>query len=384
MEIRAVLPPKGRDLRLDLLRGIANWSIFLNHIPNNVVNWITTRNYGFSDGADLFVFISGYTAALVYGRMMRDHGFVISATRLGKRIWQLYVAHVMLFVIYAAAVGYAALRFRYDNLLHEFNVAHLVGAPFETLIEGLALTFKPYNLDVLPLYIVLMALFPFVLWLMLRRPGLTMLGSLVLYVAARQFGWNLAAFPGGTWFFNPYCWQLLFCLGAWSALGGFEAKSIVNSNWLVAIGGVFLVFALIITLAASFDSVRAIIPEWLYDSVNPNDKTNLAPYRVLHFVVLALLVARFLPKDWKGLQSWIFDPLIKCGQQSLRVFCLGVILSFLGYFFLTISSGTLLMQVAISISGIAILCGQAYYGDWSKRADRIAKSASNDGRRTTA
>src|SRR6478736_10277709 len=125
MEVRAVLPPKGRDLRLDLLRGIANWAIFLNHIPNNAINWITTRNYGFSDGAELFVFISGYTAALVYGRIMRDHGFVIGATRLAKRVWQLYVAHVMLLVIYIAAVVYVAFRFQYDNVLHEFNIANL-------------------------------------------------------------------------------------------------------------------------------------------------------------------------------------------------------------------------------------------------------------------
>jgi hypothetical protein len=62
--IEAILPPKGRDYRLDLLRGFANWAIFLDHIPNNAVNWITQRNYGFSDAADLFVFISGYTASM--------------------------------------------------------------------------------------------------------------------------------------------------------------------------------------------------------------------------------------------------------------------------------------------------------------------------------
>ena len=146
MKIRAQFPLSGRDLRLDLLRGIANWAIFLNHIPNNAVNWITTRNYGFSDGAELFVFISGYTAALVYGRIMRDHGFVIGATRLAKRVWQLYVAHVMLLLIYVAAVVYVALRFRYNNLLHEFNIAYLTQYPIRTLIEGLALRFKPYNL----------------------------------------------------------------------------------------------------------------------------------------------------------------------------------------------------------------------------------------------
>ena len=82
MKINAVLPEKGRDLRLDLFRGIANWAIYLDHIPDNVVNWITTRNYGFSDAADLFVFISGYTASFVYARMMLERGFVVGATRL--------------------------------------------------------------------------------------------------------------------------------------------------------------------------------------------------------------------------------------------------------------------------------------------------------------
>ncbi len=374
MKIRAVLPVYGRDLRLDLLRGIANWAIFLNHIPDNAVNWITTRNYGFSDGADLFVFISGYTAAIVYGRMMGDHGFLIAATRLAKRVWQLYVAHVMLLVIYAAAVGYVALRFQYDNILHEFNVMNLIHDPIETMIESLILRFKPYNLDVLHLYIVLMVLFPLVLWSMLRRPGLTMLGSFALYFAARQFGWNLAAWPQGQWFFNPFCWQLLFCLGAWSALGGgMKLRPVFNSQWLVYFGGAYLLLALVMTLAVTFESLRELIPGWLYGTFNPNDKTNLAPYRALHFVVLALLVVRFLPKDWKGLKWAAFDPLIKCGQQSLRVFCVGVFLSLLGYFLLTISSGTILEQVLVSAAGIATLCAVAYYGDWSKRADKTVK-----------
>src|SRR5262249_3704600 len=51
-----------RDLRLDLFRGVALWLIFLDHLPSNVVSWITIRNYGFSDATEIFIFISGYTA----------------------------------------------------------------------------------------------------------------------------------------------------------------------------------------------------------------------------------------------------------------------------------------------------------------------------------
>src|SRR6202521_5057467 len=210
MEIKATLPPKGRDLRLDLFRGIANWAIYLDHIPDNVVNWITTRNYGFSDAADLFVFISGYTASFVYARMMLERGFIVGATRLTKRVWQLYVAHIILFVIYIASISYLALRFGDSEIINEFNVAGLVDQATETLRQGLLLKFKPVNLDVLPLYIVLMGLFPPVLWMMLRRPGLTMLASVALWLAARYFGWNLPAYPAGAWYFNPYCWQVLF------------------------------------------------------------------------------------------------------------------------------------------------------------------------------
>ncbi len=237
MKINATLPEKGRDLRLDLFRGVANWAIFLDHIPDNVVNWITTRNYGFSDAADLFVFISGYTASFVYARMMIERGFIVGATRLTKRVWQLYVAHIILFVIYIVSIGYVAQRFSDPEIINEFNVAGLVDSAIETLRQGLLLKFKPVNLDVLPLYIVLMGLFPPVLWMMLRQPNLTMLASIVLWLAARQFGWNFHAYPAGTWYFNPYCWQVLFVFGSWCALGG-ARKSM--GHYQFAVHAIFL------------------------------------------------------------------------------------------------------------------------------------------------
>src|SRR6187401_371576 len=100
-----------RDLRLDLFRGLALWLIFLDHIPSNAVSWITIRNYGFSDATEIFIFISGYTAAFVYGRAMRDRGFGIAAARILRRVWQIYVAHIFLFVIYVAEIAYVTATF---------------------------------------------------------------------------------------------------------------------------------------------------------------------------------------------------------------------------------------------------------------------------------
>ncbi|MEH2509095.1 hypothetical protein V1291_000449 [Nitrobacteraceae bacterium AZCC 1564] len=371
MDIQATLPEKGRDLRLDFFRGIANWWIFLDHIPNNVINWATPRNYGFSDAADLFVFISGYTASFVYARLMLDRGFVVGSTRLWKRVWQLYVAHVLLFVIYIAAIGWVALRYNDPDIINEFNVAGLVDNPIQTLTQGLVLRFKPVNLDVLPLYIILMGFFPPVLWLMLRKPDLTMLASLALYFAARQFGWNFSAYPTGSWYFNPYTWQLLFVFGAWFALGGArESQSIIKSKWLLIAGTLYLLFALVMTMAGRFEAFGEMFPKWLYDAFNPNDKTFLAPYRVLHFVIIAFFVTRFVHKDWKGLEWRIFDPVIKCGQQSLQVFCVGVFLSFVAHFILLLSWGSFWAQLGVSLGGIAILTAVAYYGNWSKKQDK--------------
>ena len=331
MKINATLPEKGRDLRLDLFRGIANWAIFLDHIPDNVVNWITTRNYGFSDAADLFVFISGYTASFVYARMMLERGFIVGATRLTKRVWQLYVAHIILFVIYIASISYLALRFGDSEIINEFNVAGLVDNATETLRQGLFLKFKPVNLDVLPLYIVLMGLFPPVLWIMLRQPNWTMLVSIVLWLSARHFGWNFRAYPAGEWYFNPYCWQVLFVFGSWCALGGArKSMTFINARATLYFCIAYLILGLVMTMAGKFPDFGSLFPDWLYSTFNPNDKTNLAPYRFIHFVVIVILVIRFVPKDWPGLEWRMFDPLIVSGQQSLAVFCVGVFLSFVG------------------------------------------------------
>ena len=375
MEIQAILPGKGRDLRLDLLRGLANWMLFLNHMPENVVSWITTRNYGFSDGADLFVYISGYTSAFVYAKLMVNRGFIVGATRLFKRVWQLYVAHIVLFVICIATIGFVAQRFNNTIIIHQFNITGLIDSPLETLWQGLSLRFKPLNLDVLPLYIVLMALFPPVLWMMLRKPDLLMITSLMLYFAARQFGWNLPAYPAGVWYFNPFAWQAMFVFGSWCALGGIRGPRsvIIGSPVLLYVAIAYLLFALSMNLAGWFPEFGNLFPRWLFDAFNPNDKTNLAPYRFLHFVVIVYLVTRFMPKDWSGLQWRIFSPVIKCGQQSLAVFCVGIFLSFIGYIVLILSRDSLPVQIIVSAAGIAIMTGVAYYVSWSKKQDKLPR-----------
>lgn len=371
MIVSVALPPSPRDLRLDLFRGLANWAIFFGHIPNTALTWLTTRNYGFSDGADLFVFISGYTATLVFGTMMLKRGFFIGATRLFRRVWQLYVAHVLLFVFYMTAVHFLAHNFDIPHLMDQFNVAGLMDYPVETMTQGLLLKLKPLNLDVLPLYIVLMGFFPPALWLMLRYKNWVMLGSVLLYLAARHYGWNFPSYPSGVWYFNPFTWQLLFVVGGWLVLGGATTlTSLSQSRVVLVLSAIYLLFALGMTLAEQIAGLRWIFPAVLFEAFSPNDKTNLAPYRVIHLASLILLVVRLIPVDWPGLRRPIFGPLIKCGQQSLEVFCVGVFLSFIAHFVLETVSDGYVTQLLVGVIGLAIMTGVAYYRSWSKRIDK--------------
>ncbi|MCL2430541.1 MAG: OpgC domain-containing protein, partial [Alphaproteobacteria bacterium] len=118
----AMVEASGRDLRLDLFRGLALWLIFLDHIPSNIVNWITIRNFGFSDATEIFVFISGYTAAFVYGRAMREQGTLVASARILKRAWQVYVAHIFLFAIYTAEISHVAHSFENPLYREEMGI----------------------------------------------------------------------------------------------------------------------------------------------------------------------------------------------------------------------------------------------------------------------
>ena len=231
----------GRDLRLDLFRGLALWLIFLDHIPSNLVAWVTIRNYGFSDATEIFVFVSGYTAAFVYGKEMRERGFVVAGARILRRAWQIYVAHVFLFAIYLAEISYVATSFENPLYAEEMNILDFLKQPDVTIIQALLLKFKPSNMDVLPLYIILLLLFPPILWLLLFRSTLALAASVLLYVLTWEFHWNMPSYPSGHWYFNPFAWQLLFVFGAWCALGGAQRLStVLQSRVTLAIAIAYL------------------------------------------------------------------------------------------------------------------------------------------------
>ena len=370
------LPAVGvRELRLDLFRGLALWLIFIDHVSPDVLTWFTIRSYGFSDAAEIFIFISGYTAAFVYGRSMIESGVVIAAARILRRVWQIYAAHVLLFTFLVAVVSYIVVGLGKPFYAEEMEVTHFLKEPGLSMIQGLLLRYRPLNMDVLPLYIVLMMFLPLILLLIRLSLNLTLVTSVAIYALSWRYDLHLATYPDGFWSFNPFAWQLLFVSGAWCALGG--ARSIsgsLSSPTTLWISFAYLVASFCVTLTWYFPQFAYLVPHWLEQWMYPINKADLDILRFAHFLALAVIAVHFVPAGWAGLKSPWLRPMILCGQSSLEIFCLGVALAFTGYFLLTEISAGFVLHVLVGICGIVIMSAAAWMLSWSKR--RLDKNGS--------
>ncbi|MTJ80424.1 MAG: OpgC domain-containing protein [Telmatospirillum sp.] len=363
-----------REIRLDVFRGLALIFIFLDHIPSNALNWLTIRNFGFSDASEAFVFIAGYSAVLAYGRRIDDLGVPFVTARIYKRCWQLYVAQLLLFMVFTAQVAYTAATFNNPMYSEEMGIVRFFDEPHVTLLEAMLLRFRPTNMDILPLYIVLLLLFPFILLGLRRWPAGMAVLSLTAYGAANLFGWNLSTWPEGAWLFNPLAWQALFVAGA--AAGLAHGRDWLRpwrrtALWLALL---YLAFAFLIVLTWHSAVLESYVPTVVGTILYPIDKTNLSPSRLLHFLALAYVAVRLIPGD-APLLSWaVWRPVIRCGQHPLEIFCLGVFLSFAGHMLLVEWSGSLWAQTAVSLAGIGVMVAAAYYLSWYRAMEKAVSA----------
>jgi hypothetical protein len=378
-ERTAIAPALGsrRDLRLDFFRGLALWFIFLDHIPDNAASWITVRNYGFSDATEIFVFISGYAAVVAYSRVLLRKGWPIAAAQVLRRVWQLYVAHIMLFVAFTAQIAWVARHTDREAFIEQMNLVGLVQEPTRVIVETALLRFRPVNLDILPLYIVVLATFAFALPAVRRAPWLACAGSALVYLLARRFDWNLPAYPDGkTWFFDPFTWQLAFYFGAACAADGRMGERMrPYARFLTPAAIAYVVLAGIIALSWQFNPLARLVPDWVGRLIYPIDKTTLDPLRLAHFLALAYLAQRVVSPDARFLHWPIVAPLRRCGEHSLMVFCLGTFLSFSAQVWIEAVGGSLAAQLAASVAGIAALTAAAYVAAWYKKGQGAGTSA---------
>ena len=362
--------PGQRELRLDLFRGLALWFVYIDHVSPDLLTWLTIRNYGFSDATEIFIFISGFTAALVYGRITFESGIVIGTMRVLRRVWQIYTAHLLLFLVLIAEIAYVTTISQKPSFyVQEMEVGEFFRQPGSEMIQALLLRYRPLNMDVLPLYVVLMASLPLILQLSRCQRDLPLVLSAAVYVIALRYDLHLSTYPDGFWSFNPYAWQLLFVFGVWCALGGGQRLSpMLKSSVILWTAVAYLCGAFFVTLTWHFPSLESLIPGWLVRVIYPIDKENFDVLRFAHFLALIIVTLRFVPGGWAGLRSPCARPLILCGQYSLQIFTLSVALSFAGYALLMELDAGVALHLAAGITGILILCLVAGTFTWYREA----------------
>ncbi len=364
--------------------------IFIDHVPENMLSYLTLQAIGFFDAAEVFIFISGFTAALVYGRRLASKGALYATAQVLRRAWQLYVAHIFLFVLFIAEVSYTATAFKNPMYNEEMRVADFLDEPHIAVIKALLLQFQPTFLDILPLYIVMLVIFPAILLGIQRHWLAVLLPSAIVYLVVQLFDISVPAYPEGhVWYFNPLAWQFLFVAGA--VLGNRATQGGISTDLLnraYPVAAEVFAAALAVKLSWTLHGIWDSFPGLFLKALWPVNKNNLSPLRLLPFFALVLLVATHVPRDARFLARKAARPLVLCGQQSLEIFCLSILLSALGHFILAEYDSAIAMQLAVNAAGIATMVLTAKMIDWYKAMDRmpllkpaVARSRADEGAR---
>lgn len=319
-----------RDVRLDFFRGLSLFIILVSHTPGDALsNWIPAR-FGLSDAADMFVFVSGYAGSIAFGGVYRRRGWLMGTARIGLRLWQLYIAQLAI-VLAAAALVVASEELLGADAIPDglFTLDHLFTAPREALLGIVTLTYVPHYLDILPVYIVVLAMVPIAIALAKIRPWLVPVASLALWAAANGFDWNLPNEPAAPrgWFFDPFCWQLLFFSGFSIGMGWLKTPG--PSRALITICALWLLFGVSVTVPTIFTA----LPGWVDVQgwiVMHADKTALDMLQYLHFLALAYVVVRAVDGRLHWLSAGWARPIVACGRQALSVFLSGILLAYVG------------------------------------------------------
>lgn len=368
---------ENRDTRVDFFRGYALFCIFIDHIPDHGFWIFTIQVLGPSDATETFIFLAGYAAAIAYGRQYQRNGWAYAATSVGMRAWTLYVAHIFMFVAFIAQVSWSAARFDNPAYLDETRVAEFLHEPYLAVLDALALRFQPAFMDILPLYIVTLVGFALLLPL-LARPWLMLGVSGALYLFVRLSGFNLPT-TTGAWFFNPLAWQFLFVIGAVvSQLGVAGRERWFGGRWYLTAGAILITIAgLLLSTAWRLPGLAEALPPPWAERINVGiDKAGLHPVRLLHFLALAYLASRLIPRDSRFALAWPAQPFTLCGQHGLMVFALGVFLSFVGRLVMQEIDASLWTQVALALAGWGVCTAFAAASAWYDRAGgRPARAA---------
>lgn len=367
-------PP--RDLRLDIFRGAGMCIILFAHIPNNAwAGWIPAR-FGFSDATEIFVFCSGIASGLAFGRAFDRVGLALGTARIAHRVWQIYWAHIGVFLAVVAAMSLADRSIEGGNyLVLEMHLGAFVDDPGARISEFLTLTYVPNYFDILPMYLVVLAMVPAVMVLERFGGRVLVLGAIVALWAIA--GTGLLDLPaeawqaGRTWFFNPFSWQLLFFAGFGFSRGWLRAPQ--RDPLLVAVAIAVIVASAVMSCRPEWDCYGPLsaIPGFAdaqHAIIPLGDKTHLGAFRLLHFAAIAYLALILAGAGGARLAALPgASSMALVGRQTLPVFVVGLWLAQVFGVVLDLLGRSAFSVTLVNVGGCVLLVVTAAVCEWFKR-----------------
>lgn len=361
-----------RDLRLDFFRGLALITIFINHVPWTIFELATTRNFGFSDAAEAFVLMSGISAGLAYtNAYLRDQ--IQARLIILRRAARLYSVHLLSTIIAISILLLGHFFFDTDPLSQRINLYPVLHEQAEWVLGFITLGHQLGYFNILPLYIILLGITPFLLPLALKNPRRLILTSVIIWFIAGHFRINLPNFPeAGFWFLNPFSWQLIFVIGLAVGVCRKQDKALLGYNpVLMAFAVIYVLSALTVVQAHLWDYVM--FPD-IPQIIGGFDKGILPLTRLLHVLSLFYIVTNLRP-CFRISTAKASEPIVMLGRQSLAVFAWGSVISIVLQMLKEVEQFTWQMDLAALVAGLFIQYSVAWYFNSRKSIKRAAAIA---------
>jgi hypothetical protein len=353
----ATSPKPHYDCRIDFFRGLSLIFIFINHIPENAFSYLTSRTYALFDSAEVFMFLAGYSAALAYYGLVPQglQAFSLKALRRARAIWTYHLLLAAGVMAAAHAIGEAGIKTNYEIFLDKIEsdpVRVLLGAPL--------LAFQAPLLDILPMYVMVMLLAPFLIWLRVRGELALLTASGLMWMFTARFFPNIPTMTYDVaWNFNPFCWQFLFAIGlafGWRTRTSMPPVASGESRRVLDICCVlFVVFSACVLMTIAFETIDDAAANRLRAMYFSLNKQTLDLWRLVGLLASAYLVARLVSKEAGWLKFRAVRWICAAGAASLPIFALTVVLSFAGKFVVMALDHTVLADAIVSGAGIVII-----------------------------
>lgn len=356
-----------RDERLDMFRGLALLLIAVTHMGGNWLVEILPSHFGFSSGTEMFVFCSGIASGLAFGGLYVKRGFWLGTVRVSHRVWQIYWAHIASFVgVLALTVflaGWLGKPDYFASLQQDVFLTH----PRQALVGLVTLGYLPPLFDILPIYIVMLAMVPLVMAARLVSPSTPFLVVGILYLLVWTVGIHLPANPTQVrqdWLFNPFAWQLLFFTGFFIAMGWIKIPA-PGTPWATAAALAVVLVSVPLCWSVLYENFG--ILSYIRDLVLPgSERTNFHLLRFIHFLAAAYLAVTVLAALPALSRSQPARILAMTGRETLAAFLASVPIAILGGTALDIYGTSPRMVVLATILSWAGIIGTAHVASYVK------------------